>query len=363
MSWFQKFLGLGKRDNTLLTLKLRLNRWRHFLRTEWSCGLLLDDLEEKSRGEYIFDRQYVFSTVGRIFQQAYQVAYDGTLLVRSPAGEFYLWLDRQKEKTLSYLSQFSRGEKGANLVLLKAHSEGRSPYGEASEAEPDLDQEPEFRMLRGVIALLQGEEEEGPGADRLEKIKNIRHALRWTHEQVLGELINRETVRQWVEAGLAVPRGENPSDPFYVIDLGGELSLGGPAAREEASRHEGGRSLSTWPMIREVMASFATSLSGDWQKSGWSLCFIVNENSLFLYGTSNESAILADMMLTNVRELNHFLLRWQTGFEESPVSKPLPPWAWTYRQEGRVYEFAAFKKPPREIESYGERVAKGWAWR
>jgi hypothetical protein len=366
VSWFQKFLGLGRKENTLLTLKLRLNRWRHFLRTEWACGRLLDDLAEKSRGEYIFDRQYVFSTVGRIFQQAYQAAYDGTLLDGKSDGELYAWLDGQKEKTFSYLSRFSRGDRSAAPAPQASPAGLGSGAGRTPEAEPDLDQEPEFRMLRGVIALLEGSEGLGNGAgtDQLENIKTLRAALRWTHEKVLGELISRETVRQWVEAGLAVPRGEKPSDPFYVIDLGGDRSSASLASREGFSLKETEKGLSPWPMIQEVLASFPAPPTGNGKTPGWSLCFIVNENALFLYGYNGEAVILLDMMLTNVRELNHFLLRWQTGSGgEIPGLKTLPSWAWTYCQEGKVYEFAACNKPPREIESYGEKVAKGWAWR
>jgi hypothetical protein len=359
VTWFQKFLGLGKKENTVLTLKLRLNRWRHFLRTEWACTRLLNDLEEKSWGEYIFDRQYVYSTVGRIFQQAYQLAYDGTLLLRNPERELYDWLDQQKEKTLSYLSQYSKEGKPSIPASMAPTvlAEVNSRIGESWEAELNLAQEPEFRMLNGVIALLNENHtpEEKSAADTLKEIHDLRKALRWVHEKVLQDLINPEVIREWVESGLTVSWRGTPS---YLIDLEQES---GPEIKvlkgEKTFKPE--RSVTTWPILQDILTVFAKNPSGLPEKNRLSLCFIIKENALFLFGFDSEATIWMDLVLTNVRELNHFLFRWEKRAKESPaiLQKP-PPWEWTYQREGKIFEFVAFQKSSREIESYGEMIGK-----
>ena len=346
MTWFHKLLGLGSQDNTVLAIKLRLNRWRHFLRTGWACSHWLDDLEEKSRGEYIFDRQYVFSTVGRVFQQSYQLAYDGTLLLGKTETGIYEWLDRQKERALSYLAQYSRGPVRWDAAL------ENSSQGALGDSELNLDQEPEFKMLRGVISLLGGNQAQGSkAASNLEEIPDLRRALRWIHEKVLGNLINPGIIDQWVESGLAAPLG---GKPLFIIDLGQEtLSRVKPSkAGKPGPAPE--RALTTWPIIPEALAAIKNP-SPSSERNHPSLCVILNENALFLYAFDSERVVWLDMVQTPVRELNHFFFRCQ-GKE----GKEGPPWEWTYQETGKVYEFVAFQKPPREIESYGEQAGRIW---
>jgi hypothetical protein len=363
MTWFQKFLGLGKTENTVLTIKLRLNRWRHFLRTEWACALLLDDLEEKSRGEYIFDRQYVYSTVGRIFQKAYQMAYDGTLLLRNPEREFYDLLDDQKEKTQSYLSQYSKGGRGSETAPIPpaASSDENSRVVDSWQTELNLDQEPEFIMLKGVIALLDRSrtQEKNTTDQPLEAVKDLRTALRWLHEKVLRDLINPEIVGQWVKSGLAVSCGETPAQSYTLIDLG-QASWSGTTPSKQRKSHPGAeKPLTTWPVIQGVLTVLTKNVSGISKKNGRTLCFIINENALFLFGFDSEDFIWLDMVLTHVRELNHFLFRCQKRSENIAAAPKTPPtWEWTYQEEGKIYEFVAFQKSPREIENFNERIGR-----
>ena len=71
MLWFGRRRE-KKKEGALLHLKLRLNRWRHLLRAEEFFLTQLTDMEQKLSGDYILDRQYILSGVGRLFQQAYQ---------------------------------------------------------------------------------------------------------------------------------------------------------------------------------------------------------------------------------------------------------------------------------------------------
>jgi hypothetical protein len=363
VAWFQKFLGLGKKDNTVLTIKLRLNRWRHFLRTEWSCLNLLDDLEEKSRGEYIFDRQYVYSTVGRIFQKAYQMAYDGSLLLQNPEKEFYDWLDLQKEKTQTYLAQFSKeaGDSKQLSIPPIIRSETNSTLGKPWPTEPSLDQEPEFIMLNGVITILSGNHAQKKRAEalKLAEVDDLRSVLRWMHEKVLREFITPETAGQWVKSGLALSYGERPFPSCFVVDLGREPFSGNKTHVVRTFPLGAEKPRMTWPVIQGLLTALTRNLSSPSGQNNRSLCFITDENALFLFGSDAETFIWLDMFLTHVRELNHFLFRWQRRSERNPADlKRLPGFEWTYQEEGRVYEFMAFQKPPREIESYGELLGR-----
>jgi hypothetical protein len=357
MAWFQKFLGLGKKENTLLTLKLRLNRWRHFLRSEWLCNRLLDDLKEKRQGEYIFDRQYIFSTVGRIFQQAYQAAYDGTLLGQDPDGGLYHRLDQLKEETLSFLSDYPKGKTTPRGNLLSPPPGlGTITAGDRpSEEEEDLDQEPEFQMLKGAIKILDSGD--GPNntlsLKSVEEVQNLRSALRWIHEQVLNQLIKPEDVQHWVSTGLAVAWGDKNTGPGYVIDLGRETTQGNGKANKSEPQASRLISFRSWSLVQEAVTALVRDRTGESRMEPWPLFFILNENALFLFSSSSGAVILLDLVLTNVRELNHLFFRWQKGSDDAPwVPKPAPSRDWTYQEDGRVYEWAAFQRPPKEMEGY-----------
>jgi hypothetical protein len=364
MAWFQKFLGLGKKENTVLTLKLRLNRWRHFLRSEWMCDRLLDDLKEKSQGEYIFDRQYIFSTVGRIFQQAYQAAYDGTLLGQDQDSGLYHRLDQLKEETLSFLSNYPKGKVTPRGNQLSSQSRSGTITGgdSSSEEGQDLDLEPEFQMLKGAIKILDS----GDGhnntlsLEKIEKVQDLRRALRWTHEQVLNQLINPEDVQHWVSTGLAVSWGDKKTGPGYAIDLGKETTQG----NTKVNKSDGAISFTPWPQVQEAVTALFRDRTGDSRMEIRPLFFILNENALFLFSSSSAAMIFLDLVLTNVRELNHCFFRWQKGSEESSfLPKTIPSWDWTYQEDGKVYEWVAFQRPPKEIEGTVIELGQKWLFR
>lgn len=360
MAWFQKFLGLGKKENTVLTLKLRLNRWRHLLRSEWICDRLLDDLKEKSQGEYIFDRQYIFSTVGRIFQQAYQAAYDGTLLGQDQDIGLYLQLDQLKEEALSFLTDYSKGQGFSRAnALPPSLGSGTITNGERiAEEGTDLDQEPEFQMLKGAIKILDSgrEKEKTLSPETMEETQTLRTALRCTHEQVLSQLINPEDVQHWISTGLAVPWGDK-NRPGYGIDLGRETVQGKTRTNTLLAPH----SFTAWPLVQDIVTALFGEGNGGSRIETRSLFFILNENALFLFSSSGGDMILLDLVLTNVRELNHFFFRRQKGSDDPHLTlKTTPSWDWTYQEKGRVYEWVAFQKPPKEIEGTMTQLGQKW---
>jgi hypothetical protein len=362
VAWFQKVLGLGKKENTVLTLKLRLNRWRHFLRAEWACHRLLDDLKEKSQGEYIFDSQYIFSTVSRIFQQAYQAAYDGTLLDPGLAGGLYLQLDQLKEEAMSFLSGYPRGRPipepgvGGRNPLSESLVEG-GPDVESLDRDVeglDLDREPEFQMLKGVIKILDSDAgKQGPLPSEKSEGGPLRTVLRWTHEQVLGQLINQEEIRQWLSAGPAVSWGNQKTGSFNLIDLEKETYRGRDHLKETGGQGKESFSFQAWPLVEEALSALSRKWLEDTGAVPRTFFGILNENALFLSGSSMGTRFFLDLILTHVRELNHFFFRIQRDSDGGPdLIKIISSWDWTYQKDGRVFEFSAYQKPAKEIEGY-----------
>jgi len=356
MSWFQKYLGVGKKGDTVLSLKLRLNRWRHFLRTEWACNRLLSDLREKVQGEYIFDRQYVFSTVGQLFQKTYQMIYDEMILREKAETGLYRKLDQMKENAQAYLSGFSKGE-GTQAASLVSKPIGTGGFPEASE---DLEQEPEFQMLKGVIELLDPERPStgNPWPEKIEEVQNLRMALHFAHQQVLEQFFKPEDWQYWITSGLAFPLTVAEGFSLYVVDLGRMSVLDKNNPGEPSQLQESLASYKPWTLFSDSLINCHEKK----RKEDSLLVLIVSENSLFLYGVSLEGTLIQDMVLTRVRKLNHFFFRWQAGPLDSLLIRNLSSlWDWTGQQDQKVYELAAFQRPPMEIEKYLTQLGRGLA--
>jgi hypothetical protein len=368
MTWLQKLLGSGKREDTVLTLKLRLNRWRHFLRTGSDCLGLLADLREKCQGEYIFDRQYVFSTVGQIFHKAYQMAYDGMILRKNRETALYLWLDQMQEKTQALLAGFS-GNRGIRKEIPPSGSLGPvTPQGgqETLKESEDLEQEPEFQMLQGILDLL---DPSGPGGERpcpikIEGAQDLRGALRWAHEQVMARLIHPEDLQHWLKTGPAVLIKDREDFSFYVIDLEEGSSRNHPPFSKTGQAGSDLPSYRPWSLFHHGFSAALEDRPKDRIKKGGPFFLFISENSLFLYNSSSEGAVFLDMVLTSVRDLNHFYFRWQAGLDDSSIIRALGErWEGTYRQDEKIFELAAFQRPPKEIEKFANQAGQALAFR
>jgi len=150
MSWLHKWFGRGTKEDPLLTLKVRLTRWRRLLKVEESCFRALADMREKLSGEYLFDRQYILSSADRIFQETYQVAYDMGILCSLEEVEMYAWLDKMKEKIITYLNNWPRIREGPPVVPLFGKDWLRSDQvGEMASHLLEV-------MRKGLIDIPQG---------------------------------------------------------------------------------------------------------------------------------------------------------------------------------------------------------------
>lgn len=157
MSWLHKWFGLGKREDTFLTLKLRLARWRHLLRAEESCLTLLGDIREKLSGEYVLDRQYILSSLGQVFQKAYQVAYDMGVLCDLKEVQMYPWLDGLKERVAAYLRTWPLIKTGPSLIPLPGNDFVKSDQvGEMAAELMEMKRKGLMDIPQGFVITIQG---------------------------------------------------------------------------------------------------------------------------------------------------------------------------------------------------------------
>jgi hypothetical protein len=355
MSWLQKWSGLGKKEDTLLTLRLRLSRWRHLLKAKESCLELLADLRDKSQGEYIFDSQYIYSTLGLIFQKAQQMAYDRLVLIENQETGMYFWLDELKEQATSFLSQWPKSRE----VLRDFSLPDQSP------PEDDFEQEPEFQMLNGLLKILDPSPADNgkPLSEALEKSTPLREGLQRTHEEVLGFLIKPGLFQNWITRGLALPMKNLAPFGFYLMDLGKGLAGSKSESNCPGWVEPSAITCSPWPFLLKGLSSFSSREgagpgSRDPSRSLLSVC---NQDSLFLAGSPPSGPIIMDVVLTSIRELNHFFIHFQDNSKNLSLLQDLEPlYNWTVRPNESVFEVCTFNRSPQEIEHLIIKAGQGF---
>ena len=156
MLWFGRRRE-KKKEGALLHLKLRLNRWRHLLRAEEFFLTQLTDMEQKLSGDYILDRQYILSGVGRLFQQAYQVAYDVGVLGGQEDIQIYTQLDELREKISDYLNAWPLLRDGPAVIPLSKRVDGRAEQvGEMGVNLFEVLRKGSSPLVPGFIITVQG---------------------------------------------------------------------------------------------------------------------------------------------------------------------------------------------------------------
>ena len=359
MSWFRRFFGLGKEGDEILSLKLRLNRFRHFLRTQWMCEQHLADLREKYQGDYIFDRHYIFSTVGQVFQKAYQMIYDGFILNNDRESDLYQRLDQIKAKTQALFTSFAKDWENHNGGASSKFPSINSKAG-GNNSIP-LDEEPEYRMLRKVIEQLDPPEPDNTHhwPNTFDEVDNLQRALGWIHRQVLGTFIKPEAIEHWKTTGLAFPLLKGEGLSLYAVDLEMKISPHPKGSQEKISLREGPLYSGPWGFFINALSAPLEEQVQAVIKEKSPLFLIYSSNALFLYGTSEQGTLMIDMVLTSIQELNHFFFHWQAGSGDSPFFRNLSSICrWTPRQGERVFEFLASKRPFKEITNYAVPIGK-----
>lgn len=363
MSWLQKWSGLGKKEDTLLTLKLRLSRWRHLLKAQSTCLELLADLRDKSRGEYIFDSQYIYSTLGHVFQKARQMAYDSIVLRESPETGMYLWLDQLKEQATSFLGQWTKNKEALRDSGFSGQGSPERAEGNDEENGPglnDFEQEPEFQMLNGLLRRLDPlETKDGrPSAET----PILRYGLQETHEQVLSDLIKPGLIQNWITRGPALPIRDLSPYAFYVVDLGKAMVGSKSESKRPGFVERKALDCTPWPFLLKGLFSSSSgegeALTG--RHPSPAPLLVCNQDSLFLSGSSSSGPIILDVVLTSIQELNHFFIHWDLNLENHPLIQDLASlFDWTYHRKESVFEVSTFNRSPQEIENLVIKAGQG----
>jgi hypothetical protein len=369
MSWLQKWSGLGKKEDTLLTLRLRLSRWRHLLKAKQSCLELLADLKDKSQGEYIFDSQYIYSTLGHIFQKAQQMTYDRLVLLEDQDNGMVLWLDQIKDQATSFLDHFPRNRRALKDSSLSGPG---SPEGLEQPKEEnllqnlnDFEQEPEFQMLKGLLKILDplpGNNGK-PLVETLEKTTPLREGLQRTHEEVLRFLMKPGLFQNWITGGLALPIQNLSPFTFYLMDLGKDLARSKSEPKLPGWVEPNAIVCSPWPFLLKGLSLSSTREGAVLGRLdlGRSLLMVCNQDALFLAGSSVSGPIIMDVVLTSIRELNHFFIHCEVNSKNLSLLQDLEPlYNWTYRRKGSVFEVFTFNRSPQEIENLIIKAGQGF---
>ena len=316
MSWFLKRSGMNRQEEARWQLRLKLTRWRHFLAAEHDCLALLADLREKLNGEYVFDRQFIHSTLGQLFQSAYQMAHDRGILEQSNDADMLFWLDRIREQAHAYVAGFSSS---GNVTTQVSGKERILDF-----RKPDLEEwweEPEFQMIRGAVDLLDPRELPQPDAAvpghgaRLP----FRKGLQLAHEMALLNLEECKSLKDWSRDGVAYASGEIRPFSFWVIDVRPKADVairGAPALDLGVCQ---GWHCMPWLPIRDGIASTAGAEESQQGSQTTPLLLVIGEDALFLTGTTAAGRIILDVVLTADRKWNHWFLRWDgsTGIARS----------------------------------------------
>ncbi len=279
----------------------------------------------------------------------------------------YLWLDQLKEQATSFLGQWTKNKEG--LRDSGFSGQGSPERAESTDEENGLglnefEQEPEFLMLNGLLRRLDPLEatNERPPTEEFEKTPPLRHGLQETHEQVLNDLINPGQFQNWISRGPALPIRDLSPYAFYVVDLGKAMVGSKSESKRPGFVEQKALDCTPWPFLLKGLFS-SSSGEGEAQTGrhpGPAPLLVCNQDSLFLSGSSSSGPIILDVVLTSIRELNHFFIRWDLNPENHPLIQDLASlFDWTYRRKESVFEVSTFNRSPQEIENLVIKAGQG----
>lgn len=380
MSWLPKWFSPGPKEDTHLYLKLRLTRWRHLLRAQRACLNLLGDLREKEKGEYIFDRQYLYATMGQIFQMAYTVAYDQGLLEKDGDDGMYPWLDQLKECATAYLQHWTPDRREVlpepcpGITFGALEGEPLMEQGPANrewmalQEESGLQElkallkEPEYRMIKGLLNLLDPQDvpnRPGPLGEKAQTAMTLRQGLYQAHDRVLDWLIPTQAGPQWIKEGTAF-QIKGPF-PLYAVDLG-EMRFrmksisktGNPGPTGQRPAFFG----SPFGEKPEPSPLLLGTFSGD---NPSPMLLVFDRSTLFLMNSSPSEKIRVDAVLTSIRKLNHFFLHWEGGPELRPGMEAWADWFdWDRQKDQTLFEVYYDNKSADEIRGLLKKTGIAW---
>ena len=320
------------------------------------CLDLLADLREKGKGEYIFDRQYLYATIGQIFQKAYQVAYDRGLLEKDEEAGMYLWLDRLKECATDYLQNWTPDRDKVLPEPGPGNQFGGSTDGELRAWQ----EEPEYRMIKGLLTILDPHEaskDSGPLKEKFETGMTLRQGLYLAHDRVLSRLISSQAWPQWIREGAAFQIRAEGSLPIVAVDLG-EKSLKTESTSRTGKPGDTGQRSSNFPNpFGEGLKSSPWLPETPPGETSSPLFLVFDESTYFLMSSSPSRRVILDAVLTSIRKLNHFFFHWEGEPNRRPGMETWTDWFdWDRQEDQTLFEVYDDKKPAEEIRGLLKKV-------
>jgi pyruvate,water dikinase len=102
MAWLRRWFGFGQRPG--VPFKLLFARFRQLIDNNTRVLQLFTDAAEKQSGEYVFDRAYVASIVGQLFDLADKIVYDLNSIADQKYASLYALVDQLQAEALGDLS-------------------------------------------------------------------------------------------------------------------------------------------------------------------------------------------------------------------------------------------------------------------
>jgi hypothetical protein len=180
-----------------------------------------DDAFDKLGGEWILDRSYVASFVGRTLDRAREIVFDSAVLTGDQSGELHARLDAVR-------SSLDR------LMTAWRPAVGTGPAAESPESGADGEAtggahlaEPEYRLLHAAIQRLALTADATPGERLAPTTPRLAEVVQEAHDRALRSFEDLH-FRSWGRrAGLRLVGSGFPG-PIRVVDSGGGVA---PASR------------------------------------------------------------------------------------------------------------------------------------
>lgn len=175
---------------------------------------LSDDASDKLGGEWILDRSYVASFVGRTLDRARQIVFDSAVLTGDPSAELHARLDGVRGSLDRLMAARPPGVgEGSTVVPPESGADGETTGGAHLE-------EPEYRLLHTAIQRLALTADMTPGPGSSPTVPRLAEVVQEAHERALRSFEDLH-FRSWGRrAGLSLVGSGFPG-PVRVVDSGG----------------------------------------------------------------------------------------------------------------------------------------------
>jgi hypothetical protein len=171
-----------------------------------------DDASDKLGGEWILDRSYVASFVGRTLDRAREMVFDSAVLAGDPSAGLHARLDAVRGALDELMSARPPGVEEEPTVV---------PSGAGGETTEEAHrEEPEYRLLRVAIQRLALTADTTPGAGSLPTGPRLAEVVEDAHERALRSFEDLH-FRSWGRRAGSSLEGSGFPGLARVVDTGG----------------------------------------------------------------------------------------------------------------------------------------------